>query len=138
MPPSPLVFFVPSGLLYLLALALFLPRSMFAQRASRAEGTVVGHATRFASSMKARKRHRRMHPVVEYAVDGVAYRITSSVGQTDERWPVGTPLTILYEPNAPAAGTIESSLDLYFGAILAAIIGTVALVTGCGLLFANR
>lgn len=136
--PSPLVFFVPSGLSYLLALGLFLPRRMFAQRASRAEGTVVGHATHFSPKMKSRQRHRRLHPIVEYAVDSVTYRVTSSVGQTDERWPVGTPLTILYEPSAPAAGKIESSLDLYFGAILAAIVGTVALVSGCGFLFANR
>lgn len=135
---SQLVYFAPGAALYVLALVLFLPRRMFAQRASRAEGTVVAHAIRHAARAKSRRRHRRMHPIVEYVVDGVTHRITSSVGQTDERWPVGTPLTILYEANQPAAGTIDAALDLYFGAILAAIIGTVAVVTGCGLLFANR
>lgn len=138
MPPSPLVFFVPSGALFLLALVLFVPRRSFAQRAARAEGTVVTYAIRYGRSQSSGPRRRRRHAVVQYVVDGVTYRVTSSIGQTGERWPIGTPLGVLYDGERPAEASIDSGLDLYFGAILSAIMGLVALVCGFGFLFTNR
>lgn len=138
MPPSPLVFFVPSAALFLLAFGLFLPRRLFAQRAARAEGTVVAYAIHYARSQSSSHRRRRMHAIVQYDVDGVTYRTTSSIGQTNERWPVGTPISVLHEVGRPADARIDTGIDLYFGAIFAAIFGLVALVCGFGFLFTNR
>lgn len=132
MTPSPLVLFLPSAALFLLALVLFVPRRLFAQRASRAEGTVVGHAAHRA------RRHRRVHPIVEYEVEGSTHRITGTIGETTARYQIGTPVIVLFPANYPAAGRIDAAVELYFGAIVFAIVALVALVCGFGFLFTNR
>jgi hypothetical protein len=128
--------FLPSAVLALLAFALFLPRRLFAQRATRSDGTVVAYAERFSRSR--RHRHRRFHPVVEYVVGEERHRITSPVGEARQRWPIGTPVTVLYDPAKPGAGVIDAVFDLYFGAIVAAIVSVVALVCAFGALFTER
>ena len=130
--------FVPSAVLFFVALALFVPRRLFAQRATRVDATVVGYVERISGASKRRRRHRRLHAIVEYVVDEHTLRITSSIGETKMRWPVGTPLTVLYDPAKPAAGVIDSAFDLYFGAIFAALVSVVALVCAFGFLFTDR
>ncbi len=133
-----MIAFVPSAVLFFLALALFVPRRLFAQRATRADGTVVGYVERMSGASKRRRRHVRLHAIVQYVVDEQTLRITSRVGESGQRWPVGTPVTVLYEPGNPTAGVIDSVFDLYFGAIFAAIVSVVALVCAFGFLFTER
>jgi len=136
MGPSPLVFFVPCGLLFLLSLGLFLSRRAFAQRASRADGVVVDYAVRQVRTQG--RWRKRQHPVLQYAVDGQTYRLTANVGQTARQYPLGTPLTILYQAKDPTDALVSSTLELYFGAILTAIFGSVALVCGIAFVVVNR
>jgi hypothetical protein len=136
MGPSPFVFFVPGGLLCVLSLGMFLSRRAFARRASSADGVVVDYEIR---KVRTQGRWRmRQHPVLEYAVGGQTYRLTANVGQPTPKYPVGTPLTVLYRPEQPADAIISSTLELYLGAILLAIFGSVALVCGVTFVVANR
>lgn len=136
MGPNPYFFFVPAGIFFALAAALFVRRWTFTQRATRAVGTVVSHAAH--TSRGRRHTSLRYHPVVRYTVDGTEHQLVSSVGDGAPRYQLGTELTVLYDPARPDAGVIDSIWDLHFGAVLCAIIGGLSVGCAFAFLFVNR
>ena len=67
-----------------------------------------------------------------------SYRLTANVGQSARQYPLGTPLTVLYRANDPSDALVSSTLELYFGAILPAILASVALVRGIAFVVVSR
>lgn len=86
--------------------------------AERASGTVIGLQSSGSSSSS-----RGRQAVVEYAVGDDIYTIISTVSSSPPAFKVGETVTVLYEPGAPADGTIQSFLELWFVPMVLGILG---------------
>ena len=78
-------------------------------------------------------------PVVGYQVEDKAYEIQGSVSSSVPVYSVGQRITVLYPPNHPEQGRIDTFLEQWFVPLLVGFIGIVfGLIGVLGVLFGRR
>lgn len=111
-----------------MAVVAWVYRRHFAATARRIEGSVVGHAFRVVRTK--RGYGGRHYPVVAYHVDGVRHEVTSGVGQTTPRLRKGAAVGVLVPSTGPSRAVIDTTLDLYYWAILFGVLAAISLPCG--------
>src|SRR5262249_9142545 len=89
-----------------------------------AEGTVVDFHSRQAT------RGARVYPIVAYKVDGKTYRVQahSSMGLFAPTYKVGDTIPVLYPPDEPDNGSLNTFADMWLGPIVTGTLGGAILV----------
>lgn len=78
-------------------------------------------------------------PVVSYQVEGKAYEIQGAVSSSAPVDSIGRRITVLYPPNHPEQGRIDTFLEQWFVPLLLGFIGIVfGLIGVLGVLFGRR
>lgn len=134
--PSPLVFAVPSALLFFVALFLVIRARVFLGRAHRADGVVVTH--HIQQSREHRRQQPKLRPVVEYVVDGRTLRVIGAIASSSPSPPVGASVVVFHAPDDPENARIGTATELFFGAIFAATLGFLWAVCGVAFFVANN
>jgi hypothetical protein len=84
-----------------------------------AEGTVVDfHSVQTT-------RGARVYPIVAYQVDGQTYRVRahSSMGLFSRTYQLGDTIPVLYPPNEPDNGSLNTFADMWLGPIITGALG---------------
>jgi hypothetical protein len=100
----------------------------FASTALRAEGTVV-RLVRSSNGTSA--------PVIRYQVSGQAFERQSRVSSRPPAYSVGDKVSVLYRPDQPGTGQIDSFMEQWFVPLLCGGLGTVFVAVGCAIIFAR-
>jgi hypothetical protein len=130
--PSPVVALICAGIgvVCLLAAVGFAVAALnFAAGAVHAEGTVVRLVATDNKGSKA--------PLVRYEVEGTTYEFQSSISSTTPGYAVGQKVPVMYRPENPGAGQIDSFFERWLMPIVLGVFGLVFTLVGCGMLFAR-
>lgn len=111
--------------------------------AERVEGTVVElRRVRDAPKQNAKGQPAApkpsVAPVVRYEVDGQTYNIRGHVSSTRCPYSVGTTLTVVYPPDRPAEGTIDSLSENWLAPLVFGAAGLLFSLLGLGMLWVRR
>ncbi len=98
----------------------------FVLRAQRAVGKVV----RFASSAGSAERGPVAIPVVRFEVGGSSYTFQALGGGARDRYVVGGPIGVLYDPHNPRHAAVDSFLQIWMFELGLIAIGIVPLGIG--------
>jgi hypothetical protein len=101
----------------------------FVSGAEHAEGTVIRMVRSGSKGGSS--------PVVRYEVDGRAYTIQSTISSSASAYSVGEKVQIVYKPDNPARGHIDSFLDRWAISICFGGIGLLFATIGFGILMAR-
>lgn len=101
-------------------------RMNFAAGAAHTEGTVLRLVATDQKGSRA--------PVIRYEVDGKAYEFQSSISSNPPNYAVGQKVAVLYQPDNPGAGTIDSFFERWFMPILLGVFGVVFSAIGYGMI----
>ena len=119
----------------------------FTSRSIRVQGVVIRHdqgvVAQDGKVVEAPTRNEHYRPVVSYIVDGKSYEAFGPVhGRRKWDWPkvspVGSSVTILYDPDRPAEGLVESFEVQWGEAALFSVLGLLFLPLGIVLLWRRR
>jgi hypothetical protein len=98
----------------------------FGAEANQAEGVVI----RMVSS----GRKGGSSPVVRYEVDGQSYELQSTVSSSPPAYSVGEKVTVLYHPDNPGGGQIDSFIDRWLFPLVFGGMGFIFAAIGYGFL----
>lgn len=102
------------------------------QHGDRQPGIVV--ALRRSNSPK----KRSFYPIVRFQTpDGQSHEIHSNLGSRPARYQIGESVSVIYPPNQPSDASINGFLELWFGVLVAGIIGFVSTAFGIYNLWAH-
>jgi hypothetical protein len=132
MPMWGILMFIGIGLLFAcVGIGLGIRSWSLESNARRADGTVL----RLVSSGN----RGGMSPIIQYEVDGRTFEIQSSISSSPPGYSVGEKVKVLYLPDQPAAGSLDSFaerwlLPLIFGGLgsVFALVGVIILLTRGG------
>lgn len=108
----------------------------FLAAAVRAEGVVVDLARSRSSDSGSSSSSATYAPVIRFvARDGREVEFVSSHSSNPPRYRRGDRVGLLYAPDAPERARLEGFFSVWFGALIAGLLGTVFLLVGGGWLF---
>lgn len=118
--------FAVLGLIFLVvALAFWTTGSRFRSTALHTQGTVI----RMVTHEDSEGGHGHI-PVVQYRVDTQTYEIEGTVSSSPPAYHVGETVNILYQPQKPDAGQIDSFIEQGFLPLIFGGIGGIFFVIG--------
>jgi hypothetical protein len=118
-----------SGLAFLLlAITQLLRTKVFLQRAVFAEGQII------ELRMKSGSEGPIYAPIVTFNGPSGPVQFESKYASSPSGWKVGDLVSVAYDPADPTNASIRSFMPLWFGAIMASVVGIFCLIYGMGLL----
>ena len=131
-----LVFTVGLGSCMLLGALFFFSRSLvFAYRATSTTGKVIEHevntSTSTGSGSNRSTTTTSYRPVVQFQTQGRSIRFVSKAGDNSPQdQPVGSEVTVLFNPNDPNNAEIDSFSAIWGGSVFMIVFGTIWTVVG--------